>query len=67
MKKRSRKEANLYKEPSSDLSDLDSDNPANDVPQEGRRQKNTSKRAKFAAAQNEESKEANSGKTYGKC
>ena len=70
IKKRSRKAANLYKEPSSDLSDLDSD--GSDLPQKGRRLIKTSKRAKFAKDQ-EESKggaaaaATNSGRTYGKC
>ena len=49
MKKRSRQAAGLCKEPSSDLSDLDSDNPGGpDLPQKGKNQaaQASSKRAK---------------------
>ena len=71
MKKRSRPASNIYKEPSSDLSDL-CESSDEEMPK-----KNVNKRAKLGnnSNQEEESKSArpkgksaaDSGKTYGKC
>ncbi len=72
MKKRSRQDAQLYKEPSSDLSDLDLSSD-DEKPKKGRSAAQASKRAKKGSqstnvAENaEETKGEEAAKIYGKC
>ena len=71
MKKRSRQAAELYKEPSSDLSDLEISSDE-DKPKKGKSAAQASKRAKTGNSKKktenvEETKGGDSGKVYGKC